>query len=142
MTHVFYFAAASLLLLPFLSFGPGNDLVMRGSTAPLVIVAFVFGSIICNASISRNTKIIGFALFVLATPSALLELARNINYPRYNLKRLQFNRGDSCDGRQGDSDQLHGGERQYPSWLMDANVSAPQSARSRRCWTDFDNRHD
>ena len=142
MTHVFYFGAASLLLLPFFSFGPGNDLVMRGSTAPLVIVAFVFGSIICNASISRNTKLIGFALIVLSTPSALLEFARNINYPRYNLSDCSLTEAIHAMGAKGIPTNYIVESANIPSWLIDANASAPQSARSRRCWTDFDNRHD
>jgi hypothetical protein len=115
---------------------------MRGSTAPLVIVAFVFGSIICNASISRNTKIIGFALFVLATPSALLEITRNINYPRYNLSDCTLTEAIHAMGAKGVPTNYMVESANVPSWLMDANVSAPQSARSRRCWTDFDNRHD
>jgi hypothetical protein len=58
---------------------------MRKSIASLATVVFVFGSLICNASISRKTKLIGFALIALSMPSALLEFTRNISHPRYNL---------------------------------------------------------
>jgi hypothetical protein len=142
MIHLFYFGAASLLLLPFFSFGPGNDLVMRGSIAPLVIVAFAFGSIVCNTSISRKTKLIGFALIILSAPSALLEFTRDINYPRYDLSDCSLTEALHAMGAKGIPTNYMVESANIPSWLMDANVSAPQSARSRRCWTDFDNRHD
>ncbi|MCW2274708.1 hypothetical protein M2321_002286 [Rhodoblastus acidophilus] len=42
MTGLLAVSVAVLALLPFLNFGPSNDVVMRGSVAPLFILSFVF----------------------------------------------------------------------------------------------------
>lgn len=142
MLVLFYFAAASLLILPFFSFGPSNDLVMRGSTAPLVIVAFVFGGIVCHPAISRQTRLIGYALIILSTPSALLEIARNVAYPRYNISDCTLMDARHAMGAKEIPTNYIVESSDIPSWLMETKVPAPLNARSRRCWTDLDNRHE
>jgi hypothetical protein len=143
MLALFYFATISLLALPFFKFGPGNDLVMRGSTVPLVIVAFIFGGIVCHPAISRRTRLIGYALIVLSTPSALLEFRRNIMSPHYNISDCTLMEARLALGdNKGVPTNYAVESANVPSWLMETKVLAPLNARSRRCWTDIDNRQE
>src|SRR5208283_2139114 len=106
----------------------GNDLVMRGSTAPLVIVAFIFGGIVCHPAISRRTRLIGYALIILSTPSALLEFTRNIMSPRYNLSDCTLMEALNALGAKGIPTNYIVENANIPSWLMDAKVAAPLNA--------------
>ena len=75
-------------------------------------------------------------------PSALLEFTRNISHSRYNLSDCTLTEALNALGATGIPTNYTVESGNIPSWLMDANVGAPPSAQSRRCWTDFDNRHD
>jgi len=139
---LFCINAIILLVLPFFSFGPSNDLVMRGSIAALLIVAFVFGLLLCNPELSRKAKIAGYALVILGSASAIVEFSRNISYPRYELSDCSLMESNRALGGTGVPTNYAVEGARMPGWLMDARVLNPLVAKLRRCWADFDNRHE
>lgn len=139
---LFLFATIALLVLPLYSFGPGNDLVMRGSIAPLVILAFAFGGIVCNTDVSRRVTIAGLILITLSMPSALLEITRSIKYPRYDMSDCTLMEARNSLGEKDVPTNYIVESAKVPSWLMETKGRNSLVARSRRCWTDMDKPHE
>ncbi len=75
-----------LLGLPFFRFGPNNDLVMRGSTASLAVVAFVFSLVLLDLTrLKTMAASVGWIIAAGAVPSAALEIWRSVSVPRYRV---------------------------------------------------------
>ncbi len=136
MFALFCVNAIILLVLPCFSFGPSNDLVMRGSIASLTVVAFDFGFLLGSPELSRKAKIAGYALVALGSASAVVEFARNIAYPRYDASDCSLMESYYALGGASIPTNYVARNAQIPDWLMDAKVSKPIVAKPRRCWTD------
>jgi hypothetical protein len=62
-----------LALLPLYSFGPGNDLTMRGATAPLFLVAFVFAAVFLELKPEqRFARFLGIVIIVIGAAKAFI----------------------------------------------------------------------
>ncbi|MFY9626660.1 MAG: hypothetical protein WAK03_00720, partial [Methylocystis sp.] len=81
---------AILLLLPFFSFGPYNDLVMRGSIAPLFVLSFVFADVALRLSPDDKwPKKAVFWIVALGAFTPGLEFRRALTHPSFAIS--------SCD---------------------------------------------
>ena len=70
---VLLIAVAMLALLPLYSFGPGNDLAMRGATAPLFLVAFAFASVFLGLEPSQKVaRALGVFIIVIGAAKAIV----------------------------------------------------------------------
>jgi hypothetical protein len=76
-------AGLTLWVLPFAAFGPSNDLAMRGSIAPLVILALAAASALASpaAAIQRRVFWPIVAVLLLGAPTALTEMTRAVVEP-------------------------------------------------------------
>jgi hypothetical protein len=79
-------AIVVLLLLPFYRFGPNNDLVMRGSIAPLALLAIGMGRWLSTPRIARvqpRRVIVASLLLGLGAVTPLMEVDRAITEPAW-----------------------------------------------------------
>ncbi len=126
-----------LLLLPLVHFGPNNDLVMRGSIAPLTIVAFVFGWVVVE--LTRQRRIAGFvgcALIVATTPSAALEIGRSLSTPRYAISDCSLMEASQATGSNGVPSNYVAPVQAIPKWLLDARAIPFAPSTKEACWPD------
>jgi hypothetical protein len=66
-------AVAMLTLLPLYSFGPGNDLTMRGATVPLFLVAFIFSATFLELKPEQKlARFIGVVIVVIGAAKAFI----------------------------------------------------------------------
>ena len=129
--------ASILLLLPLFRFGPNNDLVMRASIVPLVIVAFTFGYIVLEETRRRTAlAVAGWALVAASVPSAAVEIGRALATPRYAISACSL-----ADA----SHALDGGAvptnyvvpfAQVPAWLIDVSRASAVATTDGSCWPD------
>ena len=126
-----------LLVLPFFNFGPNNDLVMRGSIAPLAIVAFVFGSVVVDLTRQRRMGgFVGWALVAASAPSAAVEIGRSLSTPRYAISTCSLMEASRAAGSKGAPSNYVAPVRQVPEWLLDATAVPVVPAVTRACWPD------
>lgn len=130
-------SALVLLALPFFSFGPNNDLVMRSSIAPLVIVAFVFGSVVIDLTRERRrAAVVGWVLVVAGTPSAIVEIGRALATPRYAISDCSLMQASHALGSDAVPSNYVAPIRDIPKWLMNAASFASAPTVKQACWPD------
>ena len=139
--QLFGLSAAALFALPMIHFGPSNDLVMRGSIAPLTIAAFLFGGMVARLAPTRSGVFaLGCVLAALSSASAWFDLSRAFRQPRYDISDCTlFEANDALGGRGAPTNYVVTIE-QMPAWLMQTSDATPVSRRARRCWSDIDDR--
>lgn len=136
---VFLPAFAMLFVLPLFLYGPGNDLVMRGSIPSLALLAFAFNSLIVDLDWNSRRGLGAVACVMialgLATPAS--EIARSLYYPAFAIS--------DCDVISAWYDLDHSGlptnyvarVDRVPPWMFDATVAAsPHPFVDRACWPD------
>lgn len=82
----FWIAVAILIALPFISFGPGNDLAMRASIPALVVLALATAqafSVHVPSQAPRIAQIGLFLVMLVGAMTAVQEIARSIIIPRW-----------------------------------------------------------
>lgn len=131
------YSVGILLLLPMFSFGPSNDLVMRGSIPALTILAFCFADVIL-APDSRGSRAwkAGLVLAILCLPSALYELARPTFRSRYAISDCSLFEANAAMGMTGISANYVAARSEIPSWLMDLSNAPRRVSQVRPCWSD------
>lgn len=130
-------SALLLLVLPLFNFGPSNDLVMRGSIAPLAIIAFVFGSVLVELTRQRAIgAIVGWILVVVTVPSALLEIGRSLSTPRYAISDCSLMEASRASGSTGIPTNYVAPVREVPEWLLDPSTVSVSPTSDRACWPD------
>ncbi len=131
------FSVVVLLLLPMFSFGPSNDLVMRGSIPALAVLAFCFADVIL-APQSRAGRAFraGVALAILCLPSALYELARPAFRARYDISDCSLFEANAAMGMTGISANYVAARSEIPGWLMDLSTAPVRASQARACWSD------
>ena len=130
-------SAFVLLALPFFRFGPNNDLVMRGSIAALVIVAFVFGGIVVRATRERaSIAWVGWFLVLCGAPSAAVEIGRAITTPRYAISDCSVMEASRALGETGLPTNYIVPRSLVPAWLLDADKASFLTPAARACWPD------
>ena len=129
-------AVAVLLLLPFYSFGPNNDLAMRASTPALLLLAFAFAEI--AVATPRDGGLLASAISALAIVSAAtpaLEIKRALVSPAFAISDCNL----LTSWRKSDP---HVFPTNYlarvatlPPWLA-AREGVRLELEERRCWPD------
>jgi hypothetical protein len=78
-------AGASLLILPSLWFGPGNDLAMRASIPALAVLALYAASVIANPADTPNRKVYWgvVAVLLMGLPTPVMEMVRAVREPAW-----------------------------------------------------------
>jgi hypothetical protein len=76
-------AGLILWVLPFASFGPGNDLAMRGSIPALVVLALAAASAIASPALALQRRVFWpiVVVLMLGVPTAVTEMARAVSEP-------------------------------------------------------------
>ncbi|MFO1118097.1 MAG: hypothetical protein U1E28_20710 [Beijerinckiaceae bacterium] len=131
------FSVVVLLLLPMFSFGPSNDLVMRGSIPALAILAFCFADVVL-APQSRAGRAFraGVAIAILCLPSALYELARPTFRASYDISDCSLFEANAAMGMTGISANYVAPRSEIPNWLMDLSAAPSRASQARACWSD------
>lgn len=129
------FCALALAALPFFSFGPGNDLVSRGSISCLVLVAFFFGWIWLDRDLPRPAFLVGATLLLLAAPSGLLEIARAVTTPTYAISDCTLMEANAALGSTAAPANYAAPVAARPGWLLRAMMAPSAPLRERVCWT-------
>lgn len=125
-----------LLALPFFSFGPNNDLVMRGSIAPLVILAFVFGTLAPRKKGKFVTAAVGSIAIGLGSVSAMLEVHRAVAMPRYAVSTCSLQEATLALGDTRIPTNYIAPAAMIPDWLIDLHGKPPIAFAVRACWPD------
>lgn len=124
-----------LLALPFFSFGPNNDLVMRGSIASLVIVAFVFASLAPRAR-GTSVMVAGYILIALGSVTAMFEVYRAVMRPRYAISSCSLQEAAmELDKNRLPSNYI-ASTIMIPNWLIDLHGTPAVGLVARPCWPD------
>lgn len=132
------FCAIVLLALPLVSFGPSNDLVMRGSITALTIVAFLFGWVLLDPEVYRRPAwYIGVLLVVVCAPSAAIELLRATTTPRYPISDCSLFEASSALAGKGPPANYMVAKASVPHWLMRSDGGVRRGAGLRQCWPDY-----
>ena len=121
--------------LPFFSFGPGNDLVSRGSISCLVLVAFFFGWIWLDRDLPRPAFLVGATLLLLAAPSGLLEIARAVTTPTYAISDCTLMEANAALGSTAAPANYAAPVAARPGWLLRVMMAPSAPLRERVCWT-------
>jgi hypothetical protein len=128
-----------LLLLPLYSFGPGNDLAMRGSIAPLFLLAFVFFDTLLGLDATRKVaRAAGFALVVAGAGVPLIDITFAMLLPRYDISACNLATAtQELIGQGGISANYLAPTAHAPRWLMpQPGRSAVESPGAGPCWPD------
>lgn len=134
-------ASTLLLTLPFLSFGPNNDLVMRGSIAALVIVAFAFGDVLL-AETDRRTRfaMVGWAMVAIGSASPLVEVLRALRTPSFDISRCGLIQALRSLGDERVPANYMAASRSVPEWLLVTPPGLPSDPVAKECWPDHPSR--
>ena len=130
-------SALVLLVLPFFRFGPNNDLVSRGSIVALVVVAFVFGRIVVQATVERSP--LGYAgclLVLCSAPSAAVEIGRAISTPRYAISECSLMEAAHALGETEVPTNYVVTRDALPDWLVETGGVSFRSVETLSCWPD------
>ena len=131
---------AMLVVLPFLSFGPSNDLVMRSSIPALTVLAFVFAdSVVRNAGARTGRGLLLVAITVLMLPSAMVEIGRAVLVKPYRISDCTLPEASVASGTTGIPGAYVAPVGQVPGWLIATDGRPAVAARARTCWPDLPN---
>ena len=126
-----------LVALPFFSFGPNNDLVMRGSITPLAIVAFVFGWVVLDLTRRRGIgAVFGWILVVAASPSAMVEIGRALATPRFAGSECSLMEASRDLGDKNVPTNYVAPIEAVPPALLSVDSRARVPSTRRGCWPD------
>ena len=129
---------ATLIVLPFLSFGPSNDLVMRGSIPALTVLAFVFGDSVLRSVELRTDRRTGFIVIaVLMFASAAVEISRAVLLPTYRISDCTLHEASIETGTSGVPGAYVAPVSQVPGWLLSTDGRPVAVAKKRNCWPDM-----
>ncbi|MFV0279867.1 MAG: hypothetical protein ACK5JM_03780 [Rhodoblastus sp.] len=135
--RLFVFSFCVLALLPFVSFGPANDLMMRGSIPALVVVAYAFGWVALDAGLSRNARWFAVVLIAGCSASALLETIRAIAAKPYEISDCSLFEATRALGADGVATNYATERAHIPGWLMNLGRAPHSIGAERRCWSDL-----
>jgi len=126
-----------LLVLPFLSFGPSNDLVMRASIPLLTVLAFVYGDTVLRSLEHRSVRtVLLVASTLLMLPSAMVEIGRAIAVPTYRISDCTLTEASIASGTDVVPAAYMAPVSAVPGWLLATAERPIAAARVRSCWPD------
>lgn len=134
-----FISVAVLAVLPLYSFGPGNDLTMRGATAPLFLIAFAFSSVFLELKPEQKlARFLGGVIVIIGAAKAFISLAIAMLEPRYEISDCNVVTTSAQLNLRGlPTNYIHAPDR-APRWL----VSTPGASESFEtvgadwCWPD------
>ena len=110
---------------------------MRGSIASLVIVAFVFGSVLIEKTGARAKMAwIGWGLVAASAPSAAVEVGRAVATPGYAISDCGLIEATRAAGIEGLPTNYIVAVAAVPAWLIDVSQATLSPTQSRACWPD------
>lgn len=135
---LFAVSLALLVLLPWFSFGPNNDLVMRASIPALLVVSFVFGSVTVDLLRERAPgAALGVAIAVLGLAPASVEIARALIAPRFAISDCDLVEASRSLGDFGAPSNYMARLDRLPAWLVPAPATILPPPRAVACWPDL-----
>lgn len=128
-----------LVALPLYSFGPSNDLAMRGSITPLFLLAFIFLSTLLGLEpAQRRARLAGVALVIVGAGVPLIEICEVVLLPRFAIS--------ACNLITATDELTPGGvpanyvapAAQAPRWLLrpPGQDASFETMGEGRCWPD------
>ena len=136
LRNAFLFSIALLLLLPWLTFGPTNDLVSRGGVTALVISSFAFAEVLRRREIRATPWFaVGLTFIVVSAASPVFEIARAIVYPPYDISDCSVIEADLALGATVAPPNYTAPVAALPNWLIRPGAGEPRRVASRRCWS-------
>ncbi|QGM47851.1 hypothetical protein [Methylocystis heyeri] len=129
---------AILLVLPLFSFGPYNDLVMRGSIAPLFILAFAFSDVALRGPPDRiwQEKAV-FWIVSLGLFTPVLELKRALVHPAFAISSCNFlTASHQLDSGGGAPTNYLARVETAPANFLRATTDAALTVTAKPCWPD------
>lgn len=131
----FLFSLGLLALLPFVEFGPSNDLASRGSITALVICAFVFAEVMRHPQMRGTPRFrLGLAILVIAAASPLFEITRALTTPRFAVSDCSLMEAHNALGGKGAPENYMAPVGAMPAWLFGEAGAAPLEPGRDRCW--------
>ncbi len=132
-------AVGLLCVIPLYSFGPGNDLAMRGSIQPLVILAYAFVSVV--ASVDWRTRPgLGAATALIVAGGAmtpLFAIAGGLYYRPYAISVCDLLTASHQIDGEGLPDNYVAPRARAPDWIVHPGMPVePVTAGGRDCWPD------
>jgi hypothetical protein len=133
------FCAVLLACLPFVHFGPSNDLAMRGSISAMTVMAFAFGDLLLQGmAIGRRAFAVGCGLLVAATPAAAVEWRRAFALPAYAASACTLTEASRALGTESVPTNYIVQTDAAPLWLLNESRKSVNQLRRERCWADQD----
>jgi hypothetical protein len=135
---LFWISFAVLLVLPCSSFGPDNDLVMRGSIASLTIVAFCMGEILFGPNRPRLIgTTIGVLFIAIGAICGLGEIDRALVTPSYPVSDCTLMQAFKTLSPGAPPVHYVVRPQSVPGWLAPSPRTWPGQAPARACWPKF-----
>jgi hypothetical protein len=134
-----YVGALILAALPFVSFGPSNDLAMRASIPSLAVLAFSFAAWLASgpAEQPRLWWVAG-ALALVAGVTPAFEVARDVVFQRYEISDCDFASAQADLSASAVSPNYMAERASFSGWLIGPSQPAtPITPRRRNCWPDY-----
>lgn len=126
-----------LFTLPAMTFGTSNDLVMRGSIVPLVIIWFSFGYILLRMPrTQRAPKSLGGLTVILCSLSAVGTLGTHHLLPGWPISDCSIVQSSLELGGGGLSPHYHARWSEVPGWLLTRGSSDLRPTDPRECWSE------
>lgn len=133
-----WMCGAFALVLPFLQFGPYNDLVRRGALSCLAIFAFLFAETLADAWRRKDAAFaVGVALAVLMTASPAFEIARALILPTFPISDCHLGEASAAIGTQDPPPNYVAPLASRPDWLLPPFEGAPLRIAPKRCRPDY-----
>lgn len=131
--------AAVLAILPWVVFGPGNDLVMRGSIPALMIIAVLFSEAVANdLRHAPGLRVVAILLLVIGAVTPGFEIWRAVSFPRYAISTCNLAEAQRRLSYRVVTTNYMAPVSQVPGWLMAPSAgAAPLTARRWACWPDY-----
>lgn len=131
-------ALGTLCLLPFYSFGPGNDLLMRGSIPALFLVAFSFARI--AASTPRDGGVLATvisSIILISAVTPLTQIKQAIFSGRYSLSDCNLLTATQSMSPFAFPSNYLAPIEGMPGWLIATDSrQTPAQVEYRICWPD------
>lgn len=132
---LFGVSLAILVVLPFVSFGPANDLVMRSSIPALVIVALSFAEVLLRLPPEQvDWRRTGIVLVAVGSLSAVVEITRAVRTPTFAISDCTLLEASAGVGETGVPTNYIVPLSRVPDWLIVPPTTGLVSVPARQCW--------
>jgi hypothetical protein len=127
----------TLLVLPWFSFGPNNDLVMRASIPALFILAMLFADTLVRLPWRRVAWVVGIAIAVLGAATPASEILRGVVIPSYRMSACNFADAQAAFDPSDFHTNYLARIDAIPAWLHAPPSRTPIKLTGAKCWPDY-----